>query len=455
MSRARPAAVAAALSVALIAVGCSRSSSSSSSSSSGASSSQGAASSTPSAAGPGDFGTLKAVCGPGDAKGATGQGVTDTGITVGTMADPGAAASPGLDQELFDTAKGFEAWCNAAGGIAGRKLTVNLHDSKLFEVSARMVEACSTDFALVGNGEAFDASGVDQRVKCGLPEVPAYDNSPKATEAPLKVQATSLPIQQQTTAQYRGAKAMGLSKAGFIVGNLAGIIVTKNRLKEAAQKVGFTSVYDEVYPITGIDNPQAYVQRMKDAGVEVLQEVGDSSAMVALYKAMQTIGWYPKAIVLQANFYDPNLVKNGAGAVQNTWVLDGYFPFEEASTNKATQQYIDIMKQYVPGGKIAQLGLNAWDSWLLFATAARDCGATLTRDCLLQKAGAHPEWDGGGLKAAGSTDPVNRQMTRCYLNLKATPSGFQVDPTFLPPNKGPFNCDPANVVTLTGNYATQ
>src|SRR5689334_11126122 len=47
------------------------------------------ASASSNAAGPGDFGTLKKVCGPGDAKGATERGVTDTQIRIAVTADPG------------------------------------------------------------------------------------------------------------------------------------------------------------------------------------------------------------------------------------------------------------------------------------------------------------------------------------------------------------------------------
>ncbi|GAC1314331.1 MAG: hypothetical protein NVSMB12_07420 [Acidimicrobiales bacterium] len=407
------------------------------------------------AAGPGDFGTLKAVCGPGAPKGATDPGVTDTTIDIGTMSDPGAAAAPGLNQELFDTAKAFTTWCNNAGGINGRKITLHLRDAKLFEVAARTVEACGQDFMEVGNGTAFDDSGVDQRLKCKLPEIAAYDNSPKATEAGLKVEVNPSPVEQEQVALYRAYQALhpGPVKQGLLVGNLAPIVVTKNRFKEATEKIGFTTVYDEIYPITGIDNPQSYVQRMKDKGVEVLTEVGEPTAMVALEKAMQAVGWYPKAIIESANLYDQLLVKNGADAISNTWVVDNYFPFEAAGTNPATQQFLDLMRANAPGGKIAALGRNAWDAWLLFATSARDCGATLTRDCVLQKAGAHPDWTAGGLKSPVSTDPGVRQMPQCYLALKASPQGFAIDPAFLVPNKGLFNCDPANVVKLTGNYA--
>ena len=443
--------VAAIASVAMVAGACSRGGSTSSTTpASGASTSTTAA-----ASGPGDFGTLKAVCGPGSAKGATEQGVTDTSIDIGTMSDPGAAAAPGLNQELFDTAKAFTTWCNNAGGINGRKITLHLRDAKLFEVAARTVEACAQDFVEVGNGTAFDDSGVDQRLKCKLPEIPAYENSPKATESTLKVEPNSSPVEQEQVALYRGyqQKYPGSPKQGFLVGNLAPIVVTKDRFREASEKIGFNTVYDETYPVTGIDNPQSYVQRMKDRGVEVLTEVGDPTALVALEKAMQTVGWYPKAILQAANFYDQIVVKNGADAITNTWVVDGYYPFELASQNPATKQYLDIMKTDAPGGKVAALGLNAWDAWLLFATAARDCGSTLTRDCVLKNAGSHPDWTAGGLKAPGSTDPVVRQMPQCYLALKATAQGFSVDPSFLAPNQGVFNCDPANVVKLTGNYA--
>src|SRR5436309_2454352 len=136
----------------------------------------------------GDFGDLKSVCGPGDAKGATAQGVTDSQITVGTMSDPGNTIIPGLNKELFDAADAFVGWCNAAGGILGRKLDLKKHDAKLTEVGPRMTEACATDFALVGNGEALDATGVKIRTGCNLPEITAYDVSAAAGTAALSLQ---------------------------------------------------------------------------------------------------------------------------------------------------------------------------------------------------------------------------------------------------------------------------
>jgi ABC-type branched-subunit amino acid transport system substrate-binding protein len=271
----------------------------------------------------------------------------------------------------------------------------------------------------------------------------------------LKVHATPLPIQQAPTAGFLAMKTLlpGASKIGFITGDLASILVTRDRYKEAAESVGFTTAYNASYPVIGVDNWQPYLQAMKSSGVDVLTLTGDSGQFVGMQKAMKAFGWYPKAIIESANLYDNRVIKEGGDAIQSTYVVNGYYPFEEAKDNPATQQYLDIMHKY--GGKVAALGLNSWDAWLLFATAARDCGSSLTRDCVLQKAANHPKWTGGGLKGPVSTDPTNRHMTNCYTIVKATLAGFVRAADVLPPTPGDgiFNCDPKNVVVLKGDYS--
>jgi hypothetical protein len=152
-----------AVALSLVAAACSRSESS------------GGSTSTTSGGGgaaAGTFGSLGTVCGSGDAKGATAQGVTNTEIRVGTVADPGFAGRPGLNQELFDAATVFTKWCNEAGGIAGRTIKVDLLDAKLVEYRQRILEACDQDFALVGGGAVFDDAAQKDRLNCLLPDSP-------------------------------------------------------------------------------------------------------------------------------------------------------------------------------------------------------------------------------------------------------------------------------------------
>ena len=39
-------------------------------------------------------------------------------------------------------AKAFAKWCNAAGGINGRKIVIDKHDAKLFNGAQQILDAC-------------------------------------------------------------------------------------------------------------------------------------------------------------------------------------------------------------------------------------------------------------------------------------------------------------------------
>jgi hypothetical protein len=135
----------------------------------------------------GDFGSLHGLCGPGTASGSTARGVTDTEIHLGTMADPTNSVLPGIGQESFDVGDAFVKWCNAAGGILGRKLTLDKRDAKLFDVGARMIDACQSDFMMVGSANPLDEAGVEPRLGCDLAQIPAYVVSAKAARAAEQV----------------------------------------------------------------------------------------------------------------------------------------------------------------------------------------------------------------------------------------------------------------------------
>ena len=181
--------LAALLAVVLMAGACSRSSSPPAAT--GPTVTNGGGTTTPSGPGPGDFGTLKDVCGPGSATPtkASDKGVTASEIHVATSSDPGFAGRRGLNQELFDAGDVFTAWCNAAGGIAGRKIVLDEYDAALFNFDAQINKACAADFFLVGNGNVFDNNpGQRDRLKCLLPEIPTYMVTLEGRDSDLTVQ---------------------------------------------------------------------------------------------------------------------------------------------------------------------------------------------------------------------------------------------------------------------------
>ena len=69
-------------------------------------------------------------------------------------------------------------------------------------------------------------------------------------------------------------------------------------------------------------------------------------------------------------------------------------------------------------------------------------------DCVLQKAGAHSDWTGGGLTPPVSTDPTSTTPTDCWLAIKLETTGWTYDKKVTQPNKGVYNCDPKNTVKV-------
>ncbi len=164
-----------------------------------------------------------------------------------TMSDPGYTAVPGLNQELFDSADAFVGWCNAAGGILGRKIVLHKRDAALTQVAAKMIESCQApDFMLAGNGEALDATGVQQRLSCKLPEIAAYDVSAAAGTAPLSIDPIPVPNNMSNLGgAWRALAAYDPAvkpKYGLISSNQQSIKDSGNRDKAAAEVVGFTNV---------------------------------------------------------------------------------------------------------------------------------------------------------------------------------------------------------------------
>ena len=114
---------------------------------------------------------------------------------------------------------------------------------------------------------------------------------------------------------------------------------------------------------------------------------------------MDIAGWHPDVILLSGNFYDDLYAQGARPPSSNLFIQSVFHPFEMAEENKATQDYLDLMEQYNPDGKVALLGQQGLSSWLLFATAAAACGSDLTAECLLTEAAAQEDWTGGGLHA--------------------------------------------------------
>ena len=404
-------------------------------------------------AGAGDFGDLREVCGPGDASGATAQGVTDDEIAVGTFSDPGFAGRPGLNQELFDAAEVFAAWCNDAGGINGREIVVHERDAALTEVRARMAEACREDFFLVGGGVVFDDTGVEDRLNCLLPDIAGFVVTQEAKGADLLVQPVpntvdAVNVAAQLYVQERFPDS--LESVGYLTGNLPTTVTVSDQNKEAAESLGFETVYEAQYNAAGESTWAPFAQALQSNDVKGLQWTGEPENLAKLLQAVADLGYELEWVATAANHIDEKLIDTGGSAARNVFIAGSVVPFFQAEENEATQQYLDLFEEYLPDGrKNAYLGYQAFSAWLLFATAVKECGSDVTRRCVFDEASTITDWTGGGLHAPSS--PGENRPPECATITEATPDGFQVAEDF-EPTEGLYGCNPDNVYQLEGDY---
>lgn len=405
------------------------------------------------AVGAGEFGSLKDVCGPGDAKGATARGVTDKEIRLGTISDTGFTGRPGLNQELWDASKVFTDWCNAAGGINGRKLIFDELDAALFEYKQRITEACQNDFALVGGGGVFDQTGQDERLNCLLPDIPGFQVSAKARGSELAVAPLPTALDETAIAalQYLDRKyPNSTDKVGFITGNVASTIMIDKQNQEAAKSLGWKIPYQSQYNSAGESSWTPFAQALQSKGIKGLVYTGEPENMSKLLQAIDDINYKLKWVLVGANHLDQNFLDVGGKAIRNVYLYSAVVPFFEADKNPATKQYQDLFAKYLPDGKNnALLGVNAFSAWLLFAKAAKACGSDLTRKCLYKELSSIKSWNGGGLHA--ETDPSSAKGSRCGIVVEGTPNGFIVPKDFKLTN-GLFRCAEDSVLALKGDY---
>jgi hypothetical protein len=401
---------------------------------------------------PGSFGTLEGLCGAGDASGATDRGVTDTEIHLGTMGDPTNTVIPGAGQEAFDIGDAFVEWCNEAGGINGRTLVLTKRDAKLFEVGARMIEACQSDFMLVGNANPLDEAGVDTRLGCGLAHIPAYVVSAKAATSEKQVVVDSS-IPQVQVGRFKALAAQypdAFQAVSFISVDGGGLDSFALRQRDAMESLGYKVVDFQLAPITGVDNWRPYAQNALGNGAKSVITL--SPDITAFVRSMNDVGWKPEVMPLGVQNYNEGTIELAKeGVLPPTYVALTYWPFEAADDSPAMQQAIELIEgsSDIPPSFAHLQSLN---SWLLWAWAAKECGSELTGDCVIENAGSWKDWTGGGIIAPVDTQVGPGLLSECFTLLQATPDGYVLVPELTKPNTDIFNCDPSNVVVVTDTH---
>jgi hypothetical protein len=410
------------------------------------------------------FGTLLSPCGKGHATGATDTGVTNTTINIAYGDDRGFSGLPGLDQEMGDAVKSMISWCDAQGGINGRKIVGDYKDAAITDTGGVMTQACKSDFMLVGQGFALDGTAEQTRLGCNLATVPGFTVAPVVANAYEMYQATPNPADSSpVSSAYEATKLFGKAKTQH-AGEYNSTLSTQQSSMAKAVQAYMTAGWKFIscpflVNYNGEANYTPFVQKLQSCGVQVVYN--DSTPGPTLYGALEAqsqIGYDPIWVEDSGAYTQAFANWNTAGLGNKVYARLSYEPLEAAKAVPAVAQYLAIVKKY--GGHVSQLGEQSTSSFLLWATAAKACASTLTRQCMINQLAKVTSWTGGGLNAPGN--PSKNLPPACGLLMKLQGTKWV---QAYPKKLGTFDCSSKYVVQNTGSvvgtslnnqrYATQ
>lgn len=394
------------------------------------------------------FGDLPTPCGPaadGVENVATEQGVTAETVTIGYGDDAGYPSSPGLNHQISDAVEALIDWCNEQGGVHGRQVVGNYYDAKITETANVVADACNSDFMLVGSGFALAAGGEPIRLGCGLPAVPALVGGSELGMAPLMVAPVPTVIDYNVT-QVAAALAAEfpeeVKKAAVFYPNLPASVESVQKVVGTYPNEGWAFLdCEQQYAITGEADWKPFLQKLKDCGAEIVYFSGGNPNFQNVLDAASQVDYDPIWQV-ESNFYDQAFADwNTNGNADNVYLRFAFVPLGQAEPGSATEQYIELVEG--ADGDTSMLGIQAASAFLLWATAAKECGAELTRDCAMAELKEITTWTAGGLHA--EMDPGGNLPGPCGMVLKMEGTEFL---QWNPDTINEFECDPSYLVRV-------
>jgi len=367
---------------------------------------------------------------------------------------------PGLEVEFIEQATAFADWCNAAGGIDGRKIVIDNRDAALFNAAQQATAACQSDFMAVGGGMALDQPSVPIREKCGLGQITGYVVSNASDLATDQVDPSGINTDSVSSGWF-GALAKAYPKAVKVAGmgspDTPSDLQPETKYEFGAEAQGW-KVVDFPEPPVSVENWAPYVDQYQQKGVEALWPAAGNFTPFA--QAMTTAGYKPAFVALGIQFDNSETQRAVAAnpALPPVYVGTTFWPLALASQNPSTEELVTIMHKYAKGDSVDFDDEEGAESWLLWAKSASACGANLTVTCVLTHAAATNNWDAGGIQAPIASLTLsneNPQPSPCYAMLQLTAKGIVYDKAITKPTQSIWNCNPNNVVHLTAAQQAQ
>jgi ABC-type branched-subunit amino acid transport system substrate-binding protein len=397
-------------------------------------------------------------------------GVTADTIRIGVVADMDNPFVPGIFKGAADAVQGAAKYINANGGIAGRKLVVDVYDSKLNANETRnaFIEACEKDFALVGTTALFVTS-VDDLVNCkdingdatGIPDVAGLTTSLTEGCSPVTYPTATVQVLCDTLDDNPPTQQGNVGPFKYYIkqlkGDAHGALLMSNDTPDArrsgsanlatAQKAGIKA--DIEVALSSRDPQSAFtpvVQKMKEdsSNFAYLAMSLNSAIQLRQEAALQGIPNDDVVWMCPSPCYDEEAVKDTGDTLENEQITLTFTPFEEAPQNKMVANFV----KYTGKDKVDGFGVWGWASAIAFqqvleAAVKKDGVNAVTRANLLAGLKNLRSFDAGGM--IGTADVGGKIATPCFMLVEWKNGKYT---RVHPKKKATFDCKKSNYTTL-------
>ena len=336
--------------------------------------------------------------------------------------------APGLTQSAQQATEAWAAYVNSTGGICGRQIKVQPFDDGNDSGTnyADAQQACSSDFAMVGNASGFDDGSAQAVGACGIPTMAAEVSTAAAGgtadifgASPGNGHYLELGPANYLKSTYPNA----IGKAGMIYLAVPATQTQAAHEVAAYSSDGFHYVYNtSTTPANA--NYATNVQAMQSAGVQYVTEYSDASSAERLLQAMQQANWTPQVVDWFSEEYSPQFAQQTSPESNGDLVLmTATAAYEEASSNPGLQLMESWMNRVAPGYHQDIFAMLAWSAGLAFEQAAKEVGPDLTRAALIAKLQGINNWTGGGVTPP--SDIGHKIPSKCFFYMKIENGAFQ------------------------------
>ena len=315
-------------------------------------------------------------------------GVTDDEIRVTGIA---AVTNP-LDADYASAADGVEAYfamVNDAGGIHGRDLVLSdVRDDKVANNTAEAKGIVDSDdtFAVLPVATLL-FTGADTLVEAGIPTYgwtinPEWEGTEENPKENLFGQAGSYLCLgcPQAYPPYI-AERSGRTKVGILAYNVPQSSTCASGWQESIERwggpAGSEVVFSDSSLAYGTTDLSVQVQKMAEAGVNLVMTCMDNNAVVTLAKEMKKQGL--DAIQLLPNAYNQEFYEEFGDLFEGSYVIIGFAPLE--TPEDLRPEGLDLYEEWIEstGGKTTENSMVGWLNAAAFVEALELAGPDFDR----------------------------------------------------------------------------